>query len=156
MQQASSAPLQSQALLPSHMIQIIPSHFRMKYNRNRMGRWSAMDNYQTIRMSREHRTLEAMIRIYCRGQHGKAKRSLCPECEVLAAYAHQRLNRCPFQESKTTCANCPVHCYKTDMREKVRGVMKYAGPRMAYQHPLLALFHFVDGFRKNPQRLNRP
>jgi predicted amidophosphoribosyltransferase len=100
--------------------------------------------------------MDAMISIYCRGHHGKAEKRLCSQCKALAAYAHQRLARCPFQENKTTCANCPVHCYKPDMREKVRGVMRYAGPRMAYQHPLLALFHFVDGFRKDLQRLSRP
>ncbi|HXY54044.1 MAG TPA: nitrous oxide-stimulated promoter family protein [Nitrospirota bacterium] len=111
-----------------------------------------MDNRQTSRMSREHETMEAMIRVYCRGHHGVAEKSLCTECKDLEAYARQRLDRCPFQERKTTCANCTVHCYKPDMGEKIRGVMKYAGPRMAYLHPFLALFHFVDGFRKNPQR----
>jgi hypothetical protein len=80
---------------------------------------------------------------------------LCSDCAALVEYAHRRLDRCPFQEKKTTCANCPVHCYKPEMRDKVRRVMRYAGPRMAYQHPLLALFHFFDGFRKNPPRLSR-
>jgi hypothetical protein len=115
-----------------------------------------MDKRQTLRMSREHKTMEAMSSIYCRGHHGKAEKRLCTECRALVTYAHQRLDRCPFQENKTTCANCPVHCYNPDMRVKVRGVMRYAGPRMAYQHPLLVLFHFVDGFRKNLLRLSRP
>jgi hypothetical protein len=65
---------------------------------------------------------------------------------ALVAYAHQRLDRCPFQENNMTCANCPVHCYNPDMREKIKGIMRYAGPPMAYKHPLLAPFHFVDGF----------
>lgn len=115
-----------------------------------------MDKRQTRRMSREYKTMEAMISIYCRRHHGKAEKRLCSECEALVAYAHQRLGRCPFQENKTTCANCPVHCYNPYMREKVRGVMRYAGPRIAYLHPLLALLHFVDGFWKNQQRLSRP
>jgi len=115
-----------------------------------------MDKRQTLRMSRENKTIEAMISIYCGGHHGKSKKRLCPECKALVAYAHQRLDRCPFQENKTTCANCPVHCYNPDMREKIKGVMRYAGPRMAYQHPLLALFHFIDGFRKNLQHLGQP
>lgn len=115
-----------------------------------------MGKRQTRRMIREHKTMEAMISIYCRGNHGKAEKRLCSECKALVAYAHQRLDRCPFQEDKTTCANCSVHCYNPDMREKIRGVMRYAGPRMAYLHPLLALLHFVNGFRKNQQRLSRP
>ena len=115
-----------------------------------------MDKRQTSRISREHKTMEAMISIYCSGHHyGKAEKGLCLDCKALAAYARQRLDRCPFQENKTTCANCPVHCYGPDMRERVRGVMRYAGPHMTYRHPLLSLFHFVDGLRKNPRRLGR-
>ena len=56
----------------------------------------------------------------------------------------------PFHEGKTTCANCPAHCYKPEMREKIRKVMRYAGPRMIYRHPILALLHIIDGRRKEP------
>jgi hypothetical protein len=45
-----------------------------------------------------------------------------------------------------------MHCYKPAMREKIKDVMRYSGPRMSYRHPLLALFHFIDGFRKAPIR----
>ena len=34
------------------------------------------------------------------------------------------------------------------MREKIREVMRYAGPRMSYRHPLLAFYHFFDGMKK--------
>lgn len=102
------------------------------------------------RMARESRTIHAMIRIYCRAHHG-AGRELCPECKELLSYAEARLARCPFQENKTTCANCPVHCYKPSERETIRVVMKYSGPRMTFRHPVLATFHFLDGFRK-PRR----
>jgi hypothetical protein len=36
------------------------------------------------------------------------------------------------------------------MREKIRAVMKYAGPRMMVRHPLLAVGHLVDGVRYKP------
>jgi hypothetical protein len=36
------------------------------------------------------------------------------------------------------------------MRERIRNVMRYSGPRMVYRHPVLALFHMVDGRRKKP------
>ena len=103
------------------------------------------------RIKREHKTIEAMLRLYCHSQH-KTKGELCLECGELLDYAQVRLNRCPFKENKTTCAKCAVHCYKPVMREKVRAVMRYAGPRMLYRHPVLALFHFIDGFRKEPIR----
>ncbi|MFQ6044511.1 MAG: nitrous oxide-stimulated promoter family protein [Candidatus Poribacteria bacterium] len=101
------------------------------------------------RIRREYKTIAAMIHLYCRSQH-KTKGALCFECKELLAYAQVRLDKCPFQGNKTTCAKCPVHCYKPVMREKVRTVMRYAGPRMLYRHPVLALFHFIDGFRKEP------
>jgi hypothetical protein len=102
-------------------------------------------------MIREKKTAEAMIHIYCRRQHG-IHGGLCPDCKELSAYVKKQLAKCPFQEGKTTCANCKVHCYKPAMREKIREVMRYAGPRMIYRHPLLAFFHLLDGFRKEPIR----
>lgn len=103
------------------------------------------------RMVRESKTVEAMINIYCRRQHG-TQATLCPECSELLAYARERLDKCPFQEGKTTCANCPIHCYRPAMRERIRAVMRYAGPRMLPRHPILTLFHFIDGLRKDPIR----
>jgi hypothetical protein len=67
----------------------------------------------------------------------------------------ERLDTCPFQAGKTTCAKCPIHCYKPDMREQVRTVMRYAGPRMLLRHPILALWHLVDGVRKEPVRAEK-
>ena len=61
--------------------------------------------------------------------------------DELLAYAHARLDRCPFGEGKKTCRRCPVHCYKRDMRERMRQVMRYAGPRMIGVHPVAALRH---------------
>jgi predicted amidophosphoribosyltransferase len=100
-------------------------------------------------MKRERKTIEAMIRLYCRDHHG-GEGELCSECEELLDYALARLDRCPFRENKPTCAKCPVHCYKPDMREQVRAVMRYAGPRMLRRHPVLAVLHLIDGFRKTP------
>lgn len=104
------------------------------------------------RLSREHRTIEAMIGIYCRDHHG-CRRGLCEECAALLAYAAQRLDKCPFQEDKPVCAQCLVHCYKPDLRERVRLVMKYAGPRMIFRHPVLAIRHLVDQRRHPPREL---
>lgn len=80
---------------------------------------------------------------------------MCQECQDLMAYAEARLDKCPFQEGKTACAKCSVHCYQPGMRERVRAVMHYSGPRMLYRHPILALFHLADGRREEPLRGDR-
>lgn len=103
------------------------------------------------RLKREARTIETMIQLYCSDQH-RPQGELCHECQALLDYANTRLKRCPFQEKKPTCAKCPVHCYQASMREQVRTVMRYAGPRMILRHPVLAIAHLADGIRKHPPR----
>ncbi|MBK8595616.1 MAG: nitrous oxide-stimulated promoter family protein [Holophagales bacterium] len=95
------------------------------------------------RVAREWKTLQAMIRIRCRNVHGGGT-PLCASCEELRLYAERRLEKCPFAEEKPTCVKCPVHCYEATMRERVREVMRHAGPRMLLRHPVLALLHFRD------------
>ncbi len=90
-----------------------------------------------------------MIRLYCRDLHG-TKADLCPACLELLTYSAERLAQCPFQEGKTTCAGCPVHCFRPVMREKIRAVMRLAGPRMPYRHPLFAFYHYLDSRRRKP------
>ena len=99
------------------------------------------------RIARGHKTIEAMIHIFCHDQHGTAD-ALCEECQELLDYARQRLDKCPFGEDKPTCSNCTIHCYKPEMRERVTAVMRYAGPRMMRHHPILAMHHLLDGLRK--------
>lgn len=100
------------------------------------------------RIERERKTVEAMIRLYCADHHGKGE--LCPACTELLAYAGKRLDKCPFGGKKPTCANCPIHCYSADRRERVREVMRWSGPRMIWRHPVLAACHLLDGRRKAP------
>lgn len=106
------------------------------------------------RIEREKKTVESMITIYC-SHHHDTKDVPCSECQALLEYAHTRLDRCPFSGDKTTCAKCPVHCYKSEMRERVREVMRYSGPRMIYHHPILAVRHIRDGFRKAKKEIKR-
>jgi hypothetical protein len=96
---------------------------------------------------REKKTLEAMIKIYCRHKH-EAADELCSECEELLKYAKLRLDKCRYQEDKTTCAKCQTHCYKTQMRESIRTVMRYSGPRMLLRHPVLTVHHAIKGAKK--------
>jgi ATP-dependent helicase YprA (DUF1998 family) len=101
------------------------------------------------RLAREHETIRAMLRIYCRDEHGTAT-ELCPECRALLDYAAVRLERCRFQADKPTCAKCPVHCYIPKYREQVKVVMRHAGPRMLWRHHLLAVRHLLDANRPAP------
>jgi hypothetical protein len=100
------------------------------------------------RIERELKTIRMMIGMHCRDHHGGV-RELCERCGALWSYAQQRVELCPFRADKPTCLKCPVHCYKPDLREEIRGVMRYAGPRMALRHPILSLFHFLDGRRQH-------
>ncbi len=104
------------------------------------------------RMQRELDTVEVMIRQYCRRLNHSDDKELCADCAELLIYAKQSLSRCPFQEGKTTCGNCQVHCYKPSMREKIREIMRTIGPRMIFTNPIMVLRHAVDGLRKKPVR----
>jgi hypothetical protein len=101
-------------------------------------------------LKREYKTIEAMISLFCRERHGTKKGELCPACRELLDYVHSRLDKCPYQEQKPTCAQCPIHCYKPAMREQIRDVMRYAGPRMFKRHPVLAIRHLLNGLKARP------
>lgn len=100
---------------------------------------------------REKEMVSLMIKLYCRKNHGR-KNGLCPECVQLNEYAKMRSNKCPFMETKTFCSNCKVHCYKPEMRERIRKVMRFSGPRMIFHHPVLAIKHVIET-KKEKRRL---
>jgi hypothetical protein len=106
------------------------------------------------RLLRELATIEAMTRIYCADHHGSS--APCEECRTLIAYASKRLAVCPFGAEKPVCAKCQVHCYGRAMRDKVRDIMRYAGPRMMWRHPWLALAHVLDKRYVAPPRPKAP
>src|ERR1019366_5148175 len=99
------------------------------------------------RLERERRTVRALLRLYCQGLHSTVE-GLCAPCAELGRYADARLERCPYGEAKPTCATCPIHCYRSDRRQEMKAVMRYAGPRMLLRHPILALRHRIDGLAR--------
>jgi len=102
------------------------------------------------------RTSSIMIRMYCRDRHG-VKSGLCAECQELREYALARLMACPFNENKTVCAQCRVHCYQPVRRDKMKEVMRYSGPRMMFRHPLLAIRHVIESRKAaTPGKGGRP
>lgn len=102
---------------------------------------------------KEKQTVSLMIRLYCKKNHG-VKAGLCPECQALHDYALQRSDKCPFMETKTFCSNCKVHCYRPDMREKIRELMRFSGPRMIFHHPVMAFQHVIET-KKEKKRLEK-
>jgi hypothetical protein len=107
---------------------------------------NSLRKFANRRLSREWKTVSAMLHIYCREQHGG---NLCRDCQELMSYVNLRLDRCRFGEAKPTCAKCPVHCYQRDRRDQIKAVMRYSGPKMLLEHPILSLWHLLDGwFRK--------
>ena len=97
---------------------------------------------------REKQVVSLMIRLYCNKNHKSEKGELCAECAALEEYARMRSDKCPFMENKTFCSNCKVHCYKPEMREKIREVMRFSGPRMLFHHPVMAVRHVIESRRE--------
>ncbi len=91
------------------------------------------------RKEREAKTVRLMIRLFCRGHHGNSP--LCASCEELLTYASRKVEGCPHGDEKPACRRCTIHCYDVAHRERIREVMRYAGPRMLLRHPVLAIRH---------------
>ena len=95
---------------------------------------------------KEQYVVKEMIRLYCRKNHEGYDRKtgkMCPVCRELSDYAELK---------KTFCSNCRVHCYKPEMREKIRQVMRFSGPRMLFYHPILAIWHMVCSIREKKKQ----
>jgi hypothetical protein len=87
-----------------------------------------------------------MITLYCRSHH-TSYTIPCHDCEALRKYAFLKLEKCSFADNKPPCSECSIHCYRKDMRDKIKAVMKYSGPRMIYNHPVLAIRHLLTKIR---------
>lgn len=93
---------------------------------------------------KEKEVIDVMIRLYCKKHHQQP----CTACENLKQYAYMRIDKCPFMETKSFCSNCKVHCYKQDMREEMKRVMRYSGPWMLFYHPILAIRHIILSYKE--------
>lgn len=111
-----------------------------------------MRNVVHPRLLGEQETIRAMVRMFCRARHGTARGHLCTSCRETLAYARVRIEHCRFGANKPVCSKCPVHCFQSDMRSRMREIMRYAGPRMMWRHPILAWRHMQHARRPVPQR----
>lgn len=103
--------------------------------------------------------------IYCRGVHPDAPRRalssdgatlgvygrripvVCEECAELLSHAERRRAMCP-KSPKPFCSNCDTHCYSPVMRDRMREVMRYAGPRSMFtRHALAGVKHLLESRR---------
>lgn len=80
-----------------------------------------------------------MIHLYCHKKHGN--KDICTACQKVLEYACNRLDNCKFAKQKPSCKICPIHCYKPEMREVIKKVMRFSGPRMFLYHPLIFIKH---------------
>ena len=77
----------------------------------------------------------------------------CGKCES-DINAKLSSDNCPFLETITFCSNCKVHCYKPEMRQRIREVMRFSGPRMIFFHPVMAVQH-VLATKREMRKLKR-
>ena len=82
--------------------------------------------------------------MYCNNHH--QKNGICDDCSNLYNYVVQRVDKCPFGTKKPVCSECTVHCYSPEMREQIRSVMRFSGPKMIFRHPVFTLIYL---FKKN-------
>lgn len=101
---------------------------------------------------KELQVVTLMIKKYCKGNHGSKKGWLCADCKELLSYVEFRRGKCPFGDDKPFCSNCKIHCYKPEKREKIRTVMRYSGPRIVLDHPILATRHLIES-KKEKKKL---
>ena len=101
------------------------------------------------RISREKETIAKMIALY---------QKQCPQASVeeghyqaLNAYADKRLDKCVFGEEKPACKQCPVRCYQSAHLVELTLIMRWAGPRMLWRHPILTVRHLMDDRRPVPE-----
>jgi hypothetical protein len=121
------------------------------------------------RVAHDTRLLGDFARIYCDAKHvdrprtqlastgvelgvyGRKPLVVCEECAALLVYAEKRRAFCPQDkpdQPKPFCSHCPTHCYKPDMREYMRDVMRFAGPRsMLHGHAVDGIRHMIEGRR---------
>ncbi|CEM62324.1 nitrous oxide-stimulated promoter family protein [Treponema phagedenis] len=105
------------------------------------------------RIEQEKKLVDLMIDMYVRGHKGGAQFN----AEELKNYAHLRIEHCLYKEEdfKPFCNVCPIHCYAKNMREEIKKVMRYSGPRLLFRHPIMSIAHLISTLKskKHPPPL---
>lgn len=122
-------------------------------------------NVRDRKVRHDMRVLADFVRIYCDAHHaGDSRRpaetdatecgvysrkrpTLCADCEAHLAYAEKRRAYCS-RDPKPFCAHCDSQCYKDDELLWQRQMMRFSGPRSAYQgHAIDGIKHAIEAFK---------
>ncbi len=90
---------------------------------------------------KDRRTLQAIGRIYCQGNHaerGKDVAGMCSECGAAIEQTLARAEACPHGH-EGNCQDCATPCQRGEAQERIKAIMRYAAPRMLVRHPLMTL-----------------
>lgn len=105
------------------------------------------------KLDKDRRTLEAIGSIYCRGNHDAAKRDaagMCPECREAIEQTLDRASSCPHGH-EGNCQDCKTHCQRGEAQVRIKAIMRYAAPRMAFRHPIMTLEYMRKKLRDRKQ-----
>ena len=83
-------------------------------------------------LEKDRRTLEAIGLIYCKAHHADAVKDAAGLC--------------------SSCQDCDIHCQRGEAQERIKEIMRYSAPRMAYRHPLMTAEYLrkkIKGKRKS-------
>lgn len=94
------------------------------------------------------KVVSKMIDMYCKG-HNHSVVTPCGECQDLKDYVYGKIEACPFVEKKIFCSSCKIHCYNTEMKNNIKDVMRYSGPRIVFYHPILCIKHALEYIKMN-------
>jgi len=94
------------------------------------------------RLIREKKTIEAMVKLFCKKKHNTV--NICTNCNEVLNYALTRIEKCVFGEKKPVCNLCKIHCYNKENKSKIKKIMRFSGPRMIFYHPYYAIMHLID------------
>lgn len=94
-------------------------------------------------ITKEKKVVSKMINLYCEKKHGSEQSILCEDCTDLKDYSHHRLDHCRYEDDKPSCRKCETHCYKPEMRDKIRAVMRFSGPRLVLRAPVDWIRHHI-------------
>ena len=87
----------------------------------------------------EYKIVCEMIDLY----HRKNDKFSDSEIGELKAYVKKKLSSCPHGPDKPFCSYCKIHCYEPKMRDKIREIMRFSGPRFIFYRPGKTIKHLL-------------
>ena len=88
----------------------------------------------------EAETISTVLALYCRKKH--RCKTPCIRCRIILDYALLQLCKCPYLDKKPKCSHCEMSCFKKEVRRELKIIMRWAGKRMIFYHPILTLLHY--------------